>query len=78
MLLNDQQDDVPLAGSSRDRGTPSWQSTFSPRALVMTVAPVAPALRFALHGAGTKYFLVADQIIIVEPNTLRIVMIIDA
>ena len=40
--------------------------------LPTTVVEIYPAWR------GYKYFLVGDQIIIVEPDTLRIVMIIDA
>jgi hypothetical protein len=40
--------------------------------LPTTVVKIYPAWR------GYKYFLVGDQIIIVEPDTLRIVMIIDA
>ena len=51
--------------------------TVVPRTVTVVVLPavvveIYPAWR------GYKYFLVGDRIVIVDPDTLRIVMIIDA
>ncbi len=51
--------------------------TVVPRTVTLVVLP-ATVVEIYPAWRGYRYFLVGDQIIIVEPDTLRIVMIIDA